>query len=112
MAYRVAGPLEDVLRPILEHLADDYPTLLRCSLVDHAFNRVASAILYRKLIFAPRFTRGLDLATKAAYSVSDDTYTQHQILPYNVLTQKLSLINSSYQPHNAGYVRELQIGGG
>jgi hypothetical protein len=63
-------PLEDVLPLILHHIADDYPTLYQCTLVNHTFNNIVSAVLYHRVIFAPAHTKDLDLREKDSYSVS------------------------------------------
>jgi len=84
-------PLEDVLPLILHHIADDCPTLYQCTLVNHTFNNIVSAVLYHRVVFAPAPTKDLDLREKDSYS-------------------KPSLLNSSLT-HNAKYVHEVQIGG-
>lgn len=55
-------PLDDILPLIFEHLEDDYGTLYQCSIVNHAFNKSASAILYHQIIFAPPLIQGLLLS--------------------------------------------------
>ncbi|KAJ3565671.1 hypothetical protein NP233_g7486 [Leucocoprinus birnbaumii] len=42
-------------------LQDNYTSLLHCALVNHAFNRAASKLLYRRVVLAPRFRVVLSL---------------------------------------------------
>ena len=51
----------DVLLPILEILQGGQQDLYRCSLVNRAFNAVASKILYSRVVIAPPSRSSLDL---------------------------------------------------
>jgi hypothetical protein len=68
-------PMTDILPLVLQHLTGDLASLCACALVDRNSNRVASALLYRDIIFSPPWTATLDLNEAHKYSASSHTAT-------------------------------------
>ena len=59
----------DILPLVLQYLSSDLTSLCACALLDRNSNRAVSAVLYRHIVFAPHWTRTLDLKEAQKYSV-------------------------------------------
>ena len=64
-----ALPMADILPLVLQYLSKDLVSLCACALVDRNSNSVASAVLYRNIVFAPPWTTALDLNEVRKYLV-------------------------------------------
>ena len=63
----------DLIAHVIEICCDDYHLLFQSSLVNWEFNRVASRILYSRIVVSPQFTPILNLRDTNSIPVSGRT---------------------------------------
>ncbi|KAF9478583.1 hypothetical protein BDN70DRAFT_994118 [Pholiota conissans] len=92
----------DLIASVVEFCRDDYALLFRCALVNWEFNRVASVMLYSRVVIAPQFKPILNLRDTNPIPDSSNfpSACLPQYAPYVLYLQVSGFVSARPPPRN------------